>query len=319
MAKEAELVDVSVVVPAYNEAENLAELHAKLSDVLPSITKSYEIIFIDDGSTDNSFGVLKEINGKDKNVKVLILRRRFGKSAALKAGFDYSRGDIVIMIDGDLQDDPEDIPFLLEKINQGFEMVNGWRADRKDPFFTKKLPSRFFNWLASILTGVKVHDFGCGLKAFRREVIENIDLYSEMHRYIPALASWTGISIAELRVRHHPRQRGKSKYGVTRLVRGMLDLITVKFLLSYSARPLQLFGIPGIISFFIGFILGVYLVIEKFLFGAVLADRPLLLLAVLLVFVGVQFIMMGLLGEMTARMYYEVRGKPIYAVKEIIE
>ena len=312
-------MDVSVVVPAYNEAENLAELHAKLSDVLPSITKSYEIIFIDDGSTDSSFGVLKEINGKDKNVKVLRLRRRFGKSAALKAGFDYSRGDIVIMIDGDLQDDPEDIPFLLEKINQGFEMVNGWRADRKDPFFSKKLPSKFSNWLASMVTGVKLHDFVCGLKAFRREVIENIDLYSEMHRYIPALASWTGISIAELRVRHHPRQRGKSKYGVTRLVRGMLDLITVKFLLSYSARPLQLFGIPGIISFFIGFVLGVYLVIEKFLFGAVLADRPLLLLAVLLVFVGVQFIMMGLLGEMTARMYYEVRGKPIYAVKEIIE
>ena len=319
MDKEPKSVDISVVIPIYNEEENLRELYAKLSNVLPSITENYEIIFVDDGSIDNSFNILREINTEDKKVKAIKFRRNFGQSAAISAGFDYAKGDVIITMDGDLQNDPEDIPLLFKKIEEGYDIVSGWRADRKDPLFTKKLPSKFSNWLASKLTGVKLHDFGCTLKAFRREVVENINLYGEMHRYIPALASWMGISIAEVKVRHYPRQHGKSKYGITRLMRGMLDLITVKFLLSYSTRPLQLFGIPGVISFFAGFVIGAYLTIERLAFGTSIANRPLLLLAVLLVFLGVQFITMGLLGEIITRTYYEVQGKPIYAVKEIVE
>jgi len=319
MDEKTKPVDISIVIPVYNEEENIRELYAKLRDVLPSITENYEILFVDDGSTDNSPNILKEINTEDKKVKAIKFRRNFGQSAALSAGFGNSKGDVIITMDGDLQNDPEDIPLLLKKINEGYDVVSGWRVDRKDPFFTKKLPSKFSNWLAIKLTGVKLHDFGCTLKAFRREVVDNINLYGEMHRYIPALASWMGISIAEVKVRHHPRQHGKSKYGIARLIRGMLDLITVKFLLSYSTRPLQLFGIPGIISFFVGFVIGAYLTIGRLFFGIGLADRPLLLLAVLLIFLGVQFITMGLLGEIITRTYYEVQGKPIYAVKEIIE
>jgi glycosyltransferase involved in cell wall biosynthesis len=319
MGENPKPTEISVVVPVFNEAGNLEELHAKLSDIFRCITESYEIIFVDDGSTDNSFKILAGINKEDGKVRVVRLRRNYGQSAALKAGFDYSRGNIIITMDADLQNDPEDIPLLLGKINEGYDLVNGWRADRKDPFFTKKLPSKFSNWLASRVTGVKLHDFGCTLRALRREVADNIDLYSEMHRFIPALASWSGASIAELKVKHHPRKYGKSKYGLMRLIHGLLDLITVKFLISYSARPLQLFGIPGLISLAAGFVIGAYLTTEKFLLDKALADRPLLLLAVLLVFVGVQFIVMGLLGEINVRTYYEVQSKRAYAVKDIIE
>ena len=319
MDEKPKMSEVSVVIPIYNEEGNIRELYTKLNDVLSIITENYEVIFVDDGSTDNSFNVLKKINTENKNVVVVKFRRNFGQTAALSAGFDHFKGDVIITMDGDLQNDPEDIALLLTKINEGYDIVSGWRVDRKDPFFTKKLPSKFSNWLASKLTGVKLHDFGCTFKAYRREVVENINLYGEMHRYIPALASQMGVSIAEVKVRHHPRQHGKSKYGITRLMRGMLDLITVKFLLSYSMRPLQLFGIPGIISLFIGFVIGAYLTIERFFFGMSLADRPLLLLAVLLMFLGVQFVTMGLLGEIITRTYYEVQGKPIYTVKEIIE
>ena len=319
MDEKPKMLEVSVVIPIYNEEGNIRELYTKLNDVLSIITENYEVIFVDDGSTDNSFNILKEINTENKNVVVVKFRRNFGQTAALSAGFDHFKGDVIITMDGDLQNDPEDIALLLTKINEGYDIVSGWRVDRKDPFFTKKLPSKFSNWLASKLTGVKLHDFGCTFKAYRREVVENINLYGEMHRYIPALASQMGVSIAEVKVRHHPRQHGKSKYGITRLMRGMLDLITIKFLLSYSMRPLQLFGILGILSLFIGFVIGVYLTVGKLFFGMSLADRPLLLLAVLLMFLGVQFVTMGLLGEIITRTYYEVQGKPIYAVKEIIE
>jgi len=310
---------ISVIIPAYNEEENIEPLYKKLEQALSEVNTDYEIIYVDDGSTDNTFKVLKELHEMDSSVKIIKFRRNFGQTAALSAGFDHAKGDVIITMDGDLQNDPEDIPLLLKKIGEGYDIVSGWRAERKDPFFTKKLPSKFSNWLASKLTGVKLHDFGCTLKAFRREVVENINLYGEMHRYIPALASWMGISIAEVKVRHYPRQHGKSKYGIMRLMRGMLDLVTVKFLLSYSTRPLQLFGIPGIISFFAGFVIGAYLTIGRLFFGMSLGDRPLLLLAVLLIFLGVQFITMGLLGEIITRTYYEMQGKPIYAVKEIIE
>jgi glycosyltransferase involved in cell wall biosynthesis len=312
-------MNLSIIIPVFNEEENIPHLLKGLKTALAGIKTDYEVIFIDDGSTDNTLNVLKDIHKEGNNIKIIELRRNFGQTAAISAGFDYSQGDVIITMDGDLQNDPEDIPLLLKKINEGYDVVSGWRADRKDPFFTKKLPSKISNWLASKLTGVRLHDFGCTLKAFRREVVERINLYGEMHRYIPALASWMGISIAEVRVRHHPRQYGRSKYGIARLMRGLLDLITVKFLLTYSTRPLQLLGIPGILSFLAGFVIGAYLTFEKLFFGMSLADRPLLLLAVLLIFLGVQFIMTGLLGEIITRTYYEVQGKPIYAVKEIIE
>ena len=312
-------MSLSIIIPVFNEEENIPHLVKGLKTALAGIKTDYEVIFIDDGSTDYTLEVLKDIHKAGNNIKIIEFRRNFGQTAAISAGFDYSQGDVIITMDGDLQNDPEDVPLLLKKISEGYDIVSGWRADRKDPFFTKKLPSKISNWLASKLTGVKLHDFGCTLKAFRREVVENINLYGEMHRYIPALASWMGISIAEVKVRHHPRQYGRSKYGIARLMRGMLDLITVKFLLSYSTRPLQLFGIPGILSFLAGFVIGAYLTFEKLFFGISLADRPLLLLAVLLIFLGVQFITTGLLGEIITRTYYEVQGKPIYAVKEIVE
>jgi len=319
MEEMARTLEVSVVVPCHNEEASITELHQKLSSALKPLTTSYEIVFVDDGSTDNSLEVLSEINKTDHRVKIIRLRKRFGKSAALKAGFDYSKGKVIVMIDGDLQDDPADIPALLGKLNEGYDIVNGWRAERQDPFFAKKLPSKFANWLISKVTGVRLHDYGCGLKAFRWEAIQKVDLYSEMHRYLPAMASWMGFSIVELKVRHHPRHHGKSKYGLTRLVRGFLDLITAKFLLSYSSRPLQLFGLPGLLSFIAGFIIGAYLTVERLVFGESLANRPLLLLAILLMLVGIQFIAMGLLGEMLSRAYYEAQGKPLYGVRDIIE
>ena len=312
-------VELSIVIPSFNEESNIPYLTNSLIDVLNILDTAYEIIFIDDGSTDDTFTVLVQFHKENPCIKIIKFRRNFGQTAAISAGFDYAKGDVIITMDGDLQNDPEDIPLLLKKIDEGYDIVSGWRADRKDPFFTKKLPSKFSNWLASRLTGVKLHDFGCTFKAYRREVVENINLYGEMHRYIPALASWMGISIAEVKVRHHPREHGKSKYGIARLMRGMLDLITVKFLLSYSTRPLQLFGIPGMISFFVGFVIGAYLTVGKLFFGMSLADRPLLLLVILLIFLGVQFVTMGLLGEIITRTYYEVQDKPIYVVKEIVE
>jgi glycosyltransferase involved in cell wall biosynthesis len=289
-------MSISIIIPVCNEEENIPDLVRSLTAALAEIETDYEVIFIDDGSTDNTFTVLKGIHKEEDCIKIIRFRRNFGQTAAISAGFDYSHGDVIITMDGDLQNDPEDIPVLLKKINEGYDVVSGWREERKDPFFTKKLPSKISNWLASKLTGVELHDFGCTLKAFRREVVDQVNLYGEMHRYIPALASWRGISIAEVKVRHHPRQYGRSKYGIARLMRGMLDLITITFLLSYSTKPMQLFG-----------------------YGLSLADRPLLLLAVLLIFLGFQFITMGLLGELITRTYYEVQGKPIYAVKEIVE
>ena len=312
-------MSISIIIPVCNEEENIPDLVRSLTAALAEIETDYEVIFIDDGSTDNTFTVLKGIHKEEDCIKIIRFRRNFGQTAAISAGFDYSHGDVIITLDGDLQNDPEDIPVLLKKINEGYDVVSGWRVERKDPFFTKKLPSKISNWLASKLTGVELHDFGCTLKAFRHEVVDQVNLYGEMHRYIPALASWRGISIAEVKVRHHPRQYGRSKYGIARLMRGMLDLITITFLLSYSTKPMQLFGIPGILSFFAGFVIGAYLTIGKLFYGLSLADRPLLLLAVLLIFFGVQFITMGLLGELITRTYYEVQGKPIYAVKEIVE
>lgn len=310
---------ISIVIPAFNEEENIPLLIASLEPVMKALDREYEIIFIDDGSTDKTFNILKEQRKNNEHIQIIKFRRNFGQTAALSAGFDHAKGNVIITMDCDLQNDPEDIPRLLEKINEGYDIVCGWRADRKDPFFSKKMPSKFSNWLAGRLTGLDLHDFGCTLKAFRSDVVKNINLYGELHRYIPALASWMGVSVAEIKVNHHARRYGNSKYGVNRLIRGMLDLITVKFLLSYSTKPMQLFGIPGIISFFVGFVIGAYLLIERLYFSKGIADRPLLILTVLFIFLGVQFITIGLLGEIITRTYYEVLDKKIYAIREIVE
>ena len=309
---------VSVVIPIFNERENIPILYEKLRSVIDKLKDyEWEIVFADNASTDGSFEILKEIHKKDKRVKVIRLRRNFGQTGSLAAGLDFATGDVIITMDGDLQNDPEDIPLFLEKIQEGYDIVSGWRYNRKDPI-TKKIPSKIYNWLASRLTGVKIHDFGCTFKAMRKEVVKNIKLYGEMHRYIEALASEMGVSIAEIKVRHHPRIYGKSKYGISRIIKGFLDLLTVKFLLSYSTRPLHLFGIPGLILTLLGILTGGYLTFKWFM-GESIWGRPLLLLVILLIIVGVQFIVMGLLAEMIMRTYYESTGKKIYYVKEVLD
>ena len=291
------MIGISIVVPVFNEEENLPELYSELEKILKKLNKSYEIIFVDDGSTDNSFKVLNEIKKKDRNVKIIKLRRNFGKSTALSIGLKKAQGEIIITLDADLQDNPNEIPKFLKKIDEGYDLVVGWRFKRKDPI-TKKLPSKIFNWLTSILTGIKIHDFNCCFKAFRKEVAKNIKIYGELHRYIPVLAFWRGYRIAEVKVDHRPRKYGKSKYGVMRLVSGFLDLITVKFLITYAKRPLHFFGSIGIISFILGFLAGIYLLYLKFVNNYNIGDRPLLILTVLMIILGMQFISIGLLGEM---------------------
>lgn len=309
-------MSISVVIPLYNEEENVRELHDRLKAVLDGLDREYEIIYVDDGSTDNTLSILEEIQSHDPTVMILSFRRNFGQTAAFAAGFDFARGDIVVTMDGDLQNDPNDIPKLIELIKTN-DLVSGWRKKRKDPFLSRRLPSMIANWLISKVTGVKLHDYGCSLKAYRRDVIKNLRLYGEMHRFIPAVASWYGVRVAEVETTHHPRLRGKSKYGITRTVKVVLDLITVKFLQSFSTKPLQFFGFVGLLGGFLGFLILLYLSIEKIL-GRPIGGRPLLLLGVLLVIVGVQFIGMGLLGEMIVRVYYETQRKPIYVLKKVL-
>jgi glycosyltransferase involved in cell wall biosynthesis len=308
---------ISVVVPLYNEEENIGELHGRIKKVLEATGEEYEIIFIDDGSTDRTLELLQGIQAGDRNVIVLSFRRNFGQTAAFAAGFDYASGDVIVTMDGDLQNDPDDIPKFLEGIKEN-DVVSGWRKKRKDPFFSRKLPSVIANWLISRVTGVKLHDYGCSLKAYRREVIKNLRLYGEMHRFIPAVANLYGVKIAEVETLHHPRLKGKSKYGISRTVKVVLDLITVKFLLSFSTRPLQFFGPMGLVSGAIGFLISLYLSIEKVFSGKDIGGRPMLLLGALLIIVGIQFIGMGLLGEMMVRVYHETQKKPIYVIKRVL-
>jgi glycosyltransferase involved in cell wall biosynthesis len=308
---------LSIVIPIYNEEENIQILHDKLKDVLDPLEKEYEILFVDDGSTDRTLSILEEIQAKDNRTVVLSLRRNFGQTAAFAAGFDFARGDVIVTMDGDLQNDPADIPKLLELIKDN-DLVSGWRKKRKDPFFTRRLPSKMANWLISNVTGVKLHDYGCSLKAYRRDVIKNLKLYGEMHRFIPAVASWYGVRIAEVETVHYPRLRGRSKYGISRTMKVVLDLITVKFLQSFSTKPIQFFGPVGIVSGFLGFLISLYLAVDKLLFGRDIGGRPLLLLGALLIIVGIQLIGMGLLGEMLVRVYHESQRKPIYVIKKIL-
>jgi glycosyltransferase involved in cell wall biosynthesis len=317
-SKPGEEVEVSIVIPLYNEIENITALYDAIMPIVSSLGKNTEVIFVDDGSTDGTFEQLKIIQASEPSVWVIRFRRNFGQAAAFSAGFDLARGRVIVTMDGDLQNDPADIPVLIEKIDQGYDIVSGWRVKRKDNYITRRLPSMIANSLISRVTGVKLHDYGCSLKAYRKEVVKNIRLYGELHRFIPAIASWMGIQVAEVPVNHFPRLHGRSKYGLGRTMRVMLDLITVKFLLDYATRPLQLFGLAGMFSFMIGLVISGYLTILRLFFGVGLSNRPILLLGVLLIILGVQLVLMGLLGELIVRTYHESQDKPIYAVREIL-
>lgn len=310
--------DISVVIPVFNEEDNVELLCRRTKEVLDDLGRNYEVIFIDDGSTDETLNLLRRICQKNSKIKVVVFRRNFGQTAAIAAGFDYAKGGIIITLDADLQNDPKDIPQLIKKIEQGYDVVSGWRVNRKDSFLSRRLPSHISNWLISFITGVKLHDYGCTLKAYRKEVAKDIRLYGEMHRFIPALASWVGASICEVKVRHHPRQHGKSKYAFSRLNRGFLDLLTVKFLLSFATRPIQIFGKLGLISIFLGIICGIILVVMKLIYGVDMTGNPFLYLSILFLLIGGQSISMGLLGEIISRTYHESQNKSIYFLKEVL-
>jgi glycosyltransferase involved in cell wall biosynthesis len=324
-------LDLSIVLPVYNEAGSLSSLIPELTAVLRRLGRSYEIVAVDDGSSDDSVAVLSRLQGQEPRLRIVQFRRNFGQTAAFAAGFDYARGEIIITMDADGQNDPADIPRLLEAMDEGdYDLVSGWRQNRREPFLTRKLPSVVANWLIASTSDVHLHDRGCSLKAFRRDLVRQMHLYGELHRFIPEVASLVGIHVAEVPVNDRPRKAGKSKYGaLSRTPRVILDLITVSFLLSYSNRPMQLFGTVGLLSSGLGGLIFLYLAGSKVvrgLFYGVQAYRaysigtsPWLMLSVLLIVLGVQFLMMGLLGELLTRIYHETQGKPIYAVRRVLE
>jgi len=312
-------IDVSFVVPVFNEAENIPDLYREMAAAGDGLGLSFEMIFIDDGSTDGSFPALRALRSTDSRVKVIRLRRNFGQTAALSAGFDYAHGDVIITLDADLQNDPADARRLIAKIQEGYDIVSGWRVKRRDKLFSKRLPSKVANLLISWITKVHLHDYGCTLKAFRKDVVKNIKIYGEMHRFIPAIASMIGVAIAEIPVDHRPRLHGKSKYNLSKSMRVFLDLLTVKFLMSYSTRPLQIFGLLGVLTGGVGGVLGIILSYQRLVLKQSVSNRPLLLLAVLLIVIGIQFITMGLLGEIMVRTYHEAVEKHIYVVREILD
>jgi glycosyltransferase involved in cell wall biosynthesis len=309
-------MDVSVVLPVYNEVENLVPLHAELTDALTALGRSYEVIYVDDGSRDHSWEILQRIRSEDPHVRVVRFRRNFGQTAAVAAGLERTTGDIVVTLDSDRQNDPKDIGRLIERLEQGCDLVSGWRHDRKDDFISRRLPSVTANWLIRAITGVHVHDYGCMLKAYRGEVARELRLYGEMHRFIPAIAADLGAKVDEIVVNHRPRIAGTSKYGLSRVVRVVLDLLTVKFLSVYSTRPIHVFGVWGVVLGGLGMAVMAVLGFEKIVLGHPLAGRPIVLLAGLLVVTGVQLVTMGLLGEMLARTYHESQSKRIYLVAE---
>jgi glycosyltransferase involved in cell wall biosynthesis len=311
-------MDLSVVIPVHNEVDNIDGLHAELDAALQPVGLAYELIFVDDGSSDGSFARLAALRDGDARVVVIKLARNFGQTAALAAGLAHSSGADVVLIDGDRQNDPADIPRLLEQRRAGYDLVAGWRIERQDPWLRRRLPSRAANWLIGAITGVRLHDYGCTLKLIRGDLARSLRLYGEMHRFIPALIDDLGGRIVELRVRHRPRTAGVSKYGLSRTVRVLLDLVTVKFLSLYSTRPIHIFGLAGLVSTAAGLIITGWLGFERLFLGERLAGRPLVLLGILLTVMGVQFITMGLLGELLVRTYHESQGKPVYRVEEVL-
>jgi glycosyltransferase involved in cell wall biosynthesis len=310
--------ELSVVVPLLDEQENLRPLYSQITQALESGC-SYEIIFVDDGSTDGSFDILKELHDSDSRVRVIRFRKNFGQTAALSAGFAHARGDIVVALDADLQNDPADIPMLVAKLAEGYDVVSGWRKKRHDKALTRRLPSKMANWLISTVTEVHLHDYGCTLKAYRREVLEQIGLYGEMHRFIPALASWSGATIAECVVNHRPRTAGKAKYGLGRMSKVLLDLMTVKFLGSFSTKPIYVFGGLGLLTALLAILCGWLVIYQKLAKDTDMSGNPLLLLSAVLIITTVQFILMGLLAELLVRTYHESQNRPTYVIKEVLE
>ncbi len=314
------ILDLSVVLPIYNEAGNLKRFIPELVGVLAELGRPYEIIAVDDGSTDESVAVLRALKRGDPetaaHLRIIRFRRNFGQTAAFAAGFDLARGRYVVTMDADGQNDPADIPALLRLAEEGeYDIVSGWRQDRKEPFLSRRLPSMLANRIIARFTGVTLHDYGCSLKVYHWQVAKQVNLYGELHRFIPALASEMGVRVAEVPVNDRPRRYGRSKYNLTKSIRVLLDLLTVSFLLNYLARPMQLFGLAGLLSGGLGFAISLYLSLLKLLTGADIGTRPLLWLGILLIIVGVQFLVMGLLGEMLVRTYFEVQNKPIYAIR----
>jgi glycosyltransferase involved in cell wall biosynthesis len=311
-------MELSIVIPVYNEEENVEPLIQEINAAVKPLRKPYEIVVVDDGSRDATFSVLARLHQGEPCLRVVRLKRNFGQTAAIAAGLAHSDGDVVILMDGDAQNDPKDIPALLAELKKGNDLVCGWRANRQDPFLNRRLPSMIANHVVSWTTQVKLHDYGCTLKAMRSDVAKNLKLYGEMHRFIPAIAYERGARVAELKVNHRPRLRGDSKYGIARTLRVILDLLTVKFLISYSTRPLHVFGVLGLCSGGLGFVIAVYLTLQKLVYHLSIGGRPLLLLAILLIFIGFQFITMGLLGEMLSRTYHESQDKAVFVVGELL-
>ena len=310
--------ELSLFLPVLNEEPNLRPMHAKISAALDALGKTAEVIFVDDGSTDASLEILREIAAEDARVRVISLRRNYGQTAAMSAGIDAARGEILIPMDADLQNDPADIARLLDKLNEGYDVVSGWRKNRKDKLIMRKIPSWIANSVISKIGGVPLHDYGCSLKAYRRDVIQDVRLYGEMHRFIPIYASWAGARVTEIPVEHHARTMGKSKYGISRTLKVVFDLMTIKFMASYQTKPIYVFGMFGMFALLLSLIAGVWAFVLKFVYGTSFIQTPLPVVAVVMLAISMQFFLMGLLAEMLVRTYHESQDKPIYAVREKI-
>jgi glycosyltransferase involved in cell wall biosynthesis len=314
----SEAPDISVFLPVFDEEPNLRLLHAKLDEALQKLGRTAEIIYVDDGSRDGSLAILRELAQMDDRVRVVALRRNYGQTAAMAAGIDAARGRVLIPMDADLQNDPADIVRLLDKLDEGYDVVSGWRKNRQDKLVTRKIPSMLANRLISWIGGVPLHDYGCSLKAYRRESLEDVRLYGEMHRFIPIYASWAGARVTEIPVEHHARTAGKSKYGLSRTVKVIFDLMTIKFMASYQTKPIYIFGSFGMLSFFVAVVAGIWALILKLAHKADFIQTPLPIIAIVMFAVGIQFLLMGLLAEMLVRTYHESQSKRIYAVREMI-
>lgn len=309
---------VSVIIPIYNEVESLVSLVSAIAQSLLTTSRPYEIICVDDGSKDGSISLLKELAQTRTDLRAVLLRRNYGQTAAMAAGFHYAQGDIIVSLDADLQNDPSDIPRIIAKVEEGYDLVSGWRQNRQDAALTRLLPSKIANWIIGRVTNVRIHDYGCSLKGYRAELLADMNLYGELHRFLPALAFIEGATIAEIPVKHHPRRYGSSKYGLGRTLRVLMDLLTIWFMQKFLTRPMHVFGSLGLVSMGLGVLTGVYLTILKYGFGQDIGNRPLLILVVILLLAGVQLFSFGLLGELLIRTYHESQGRPIYRVREVV-